>query len=124
VAKTVVKPLKNRHKNGKRGGVTSGSFKPGNRASRGRPKGTPNKVTQEFRETVRQLLEANAGNVGRWLDQVAEDDPARALDLLSKLAEYASPKLGRTEHTGRDGADLPVPTGWVIQPVQPPNRRD
>lgn len=74
----------------------------------GRPKGAPNKVTVEFRETVRALLEDNAENVSRWLNLVAEGDgtedgnpdPGKALDLLAKLAEYAAPKLARTEHVG------------------------
>lgn len=74
----------------------------------GRPKGAPNKVTREFRQTVQKLLDENTDNVGRWLTLVAEGggsehskpDPGRALDLLSKLAEYASPKLARTEHSG------------------------
>jgi len=72
----------------------------------GRQPGTPNKVTQEFRETVKQLLEDNAENVGIWLTQVAigtddsKPEPKGALDILSKLAEFASPKLARTELAG------------------------
>jgi len=75
-------------------------------AGKGRPKGAPNKITQEFRETVKQLLDDNAENVGIWLTQVAagtddsKPDPKGALDILSKLAEFASPKLARTEHAG------------------------
>lgn len=80
----------------------------------GRAKGVPNKATQEFRETVQKLLDDNRENVGRWLTLVAEGDgtdtgkpdPAKALDLLSKLAEFAAPKLARTEHTGVDGGDI------------------
>lgn len=63
----------------------------------------PNRVTVEFRDTVRRLLEENSENVSQWLSQVATDDPAKALDLITKLAEYAAPKLSRQEVTGKDG---------------------
>lgn len=70
--------------------------------------GRPNKGTAEFRDTVRLLLEQNSENVHRWLALVAEGDaganvkpdPAKALDLLAKLAEFAAPKLNRTEMAG------------------------
>jgi hypothetical protein len=83
-------------------------------AGKGRPKGSPNKVTTEFRETVRRLLEDNGENVGRWLLLVAEGDgsengkpdPGKALDLLAKLAEYAAPKLNRTEMVGDGGGPI------------------
>lgn len=79
----------------------------------GRRPGSPNKATKEFRDTVTKLLSDNAENVATWLEQVAtgngdpdKADPAKALDLLSKLAEYAAPKLNRTEHTGEGGGAI------------------
>jgi hypothetical protein len=79
----------------------------------GRQKGVPNKSTIEFRQAVTRVLEDNSENYGKWLKQVAEGhgkgldrakpDPARALDLVAKLAEFAAPKLNRTEVTGKDG---------------------
>lgn len=88
----------------------------------GRPKGVPNKITGEFRDTVKRLLEDNAENVGAWLGSVAQDDPAKALDLLAKLAEYAAPKLARTEVTGADGGPLQVQsiTRTIVDPNAPP----
>lgn len=90
----------------------------------GRRPGSVNKATKEFRDTVTKLLSDNAENVATWLEQVAvgtpevvdadgkvatkgvPGDPGKALDLLSKLAEYAAPKLNRTEHTGADGGAI------------------
>ncbi len=76
----------------------------------GRAPGQPNKVTREFREAVTRLLEDNADNFGVWLEKVADGDasigmradPGKALDLVAKLAEFAAPKLARTEvaHSG------------------------
>jgi len=82
----------------------------------GRSAGTPNKATREFRETINKLLEGNADNVAKWLTIVAEGDlekkikpdPGKALDLLAKLAEFAAPKLARTEHVGDNGGALTV----------------
>lgn len=78
----------------------------------GRVAGTPNKATTEFRQTITALLQKNAANVELWLLQVAEGhgdtkpDPAKALDLMAKLAEYGAPKLNRTEHTGDGGGPV------------------
>lgn len=84
----------------------------------GRQPGSLNKATIEFRQTVQKVLEENASNVGKWLSMVAEGvpagpdgkgvepDPGKALDLMAKLAEYAAPKLARTELTGKDGGPI------------------
>lgn len=102
--------------------ANSGSFVKGEKRPNQGKRG-PNKVTVEFRETVRKLLEDNSENVGRWLTLVAEGDgteqgkpdPAKALDLLAKLAEFAAPKLNRTEHVGEGGG--PVQTVTRIELV-------
>ena len=88
---------------------------------RGRPKGAVNRVTNEFRETVRCLLEDNSQNVSKWLELVAEGDPERdirpdpykALDMISKLAEYATPKLARTELTGDSNKPIEHRVTWA-----------
>ena len=92
---------------------------------RGRPKGVPNRATTEFRDTIRALLENDATNVEKWLKEVAEGDvtsdrkpdPYKALDLMAKLAEYAAPKLARTELIG--DPDAPVVTKMVFEWQEP-----
>jgi len=85
----------------------------------GRVAGTPNKATKEFRDTVTALLEKNSSNVGLWLEQVANGHgetkaaPEKALDLLARLAEFAAPKLARTEHTGKDGEAMKHEFTWL-----------
>lgn len=102
-------------------------------AGPGRPKGLQNKATVEFKQTVTKLLEDNQGNIARWLKTVAEGnseavsagaaenknireiapDPAKALDLVGKLAEYAYPKLARTEVTGPEGGPQELKISWL-----------
>ena len=43
----------------------------------GRPKGSTNKATREFRETIRKLLEDNSENVALWLGKSRRTTRAR-----------------------------------------------
>lgn len=87
---------------------------------RGRPKGAQNKTTKRFRDIINDLIENNAENVPTWLNTVANGDPGNgvkpdpkgALDLLGKLAEFAAPKLSRTEIVG--DPDNPLHTHHTI----------
>lgn len=96
------------------------------RKGRGRPPGSLNKATKTFRETVSRLLEDNAENVSKWLIEVAEGsvekelraDPKGALTLLAQMAEYATPKLNRTEMTGEGGGPVEI-SGIQIKLVKP-----
>lgn len=82
-------------------------FKPGQSGNpNGRKKGVPNKNTKAIREAYQKLTEDNLENMNRWLMQTAQDDPAKAMDLMLRLSEYIIPKLARTELTGNDGDDL------------------
>lgn len=88
-------------------------------AGMGRRKGSVNKATKAFRETINALLEGNAENVGKWLHTVAngdgdmvKPDPKGALTLIAQLAEFASPKLARTEHTGVDNTPIELVVKW------------
>jgi hypothetical protein len=73
--------------------------KGGYREGSGRPKGVPNKVTSKAREALQQLIDEHSENLGKWITEVAAEDPARALEIFAKLAEYTMPKLARTETT-------------------------
>lgn len=79
---------------------------------KGRPKGAPNKSTSIVREAIANLLERNAPNMDRWLNEVADKDPHKALDIIQKLSEYHIPKLARTEVTGLDGAPQQHVVTW------------
>lgn len=69
-------------------------------AGKGRVKGVPNKVTADARAAFGRLLDLSLPRMQRWIDRVAAEDPAKALDTVLKLAEFCIPRLGRIEHTG------------------------
>jgi hypothetical protein len=100
--------------------------KPGERRG-GRKKGTPNKITAVQRAAIQSFLDRNWKNADEMLEDVwhgieiekqmqdgttvvgrLNADPKGALDIMAKFAEFAIPKLGRTEITGEDGGPVRI----------------
>ncbi len=55
------------------------------------------KQIEAIRGKFNEILEDNINNVNSWLQQVAEHDPAKALDLLLKMSNMVVPKLRPVE---------------------------
>lgn len=84
-------------------------------AGKGRPKGSPNKATQDVRKAIAAFAEGTADQFSEWIQTLAygdgdqvKPDPGKAADLWLKAIEYHVPKLGRVEHTGEGGGPLVV----------------
>lgn len=71
-------------------------------------KGTPNRVTSAAREAFLATFGNLEGELEGWIRATAMTDPAKAADLLIRMAEYHFPKLGRTEVAGEGGGAITV----------------
>lgn len=67
-------------------------MKGGKRERAGRPKGTPNKTTQQVKELFAKLLCDNENQIQSLFDRVAIDNPAKAIELFLKMSEFVLPK--------------------------------
>lgn len=70
----------------------------------GRKEGTPNTVTRDLREVVREIVEGNAERI--WHDLEALE-PRERVNAWLKLTEFVLPKLQRVE-TSYDISNLPA----------------
>ena len=71
-------------------GKTKTTFKKGDKIpSR---KGKPNKTTEEARNIFLQIMSNQVDQIEENLTKVAQNDPAKYLDVLSKLFPYFMPK--------------------------------
>lgn len=84
------------------------AFKKGQKGGPGRPKGLPNKTTQQAREAIAMFVDNNAHRLAGWLDEIAAENPQKAFDSFMAVVEYHVPKLARTEMVGDNGGPLVV----------------
>ena len=83
----------------------------GHKKAGGREKGTENKATKDIKAAYKQLIEDNLENLTKWLEQIAMDDPAKAVNIMFALSEYVIPKLARTEtDVTSKGEQVQLPT--------------
>jgi hypothetical protein len=72
----------------------------GRKTGGGSRKGIPNNATRDIRAVFSAFVEHNAERAQELFDQVAEKDPAKALDLLAKMSEFVVPRLSRSTVDG------------------------
>jgi hypothetical protein len=73
---------------------------------RGRPKGVPNKSSEHIKSIFAKLLENNLPKMQEYIQRVANDDPAKAIELMIKISERFVPKLSQQALTDAEGGDL------------------
>lgn len=82
--------------------------------SRGRPKGSKDKVTSAAREAVTKFVELNVDKFQEWLEEIHDrDGPKEAFKCVENLLEYHIPKLARTEVTGKDEGPIEFVVSWA-----------
>lgn len=73
-------------------------FQPGQSGNpNGRPAGKTNVTTGKIKEYYLDLLNNNLDSIQLWLNQTAQEDPAKALDFLLKLSPFVIPKKTETD---------------------------
>ena len=73
------------------------------------PVATRKLANERLRVAICELTDANIESVQQWLDKVATEDPAKAIDFLLRMLEFSVPKLSRVEAqitTGGVSGDL------------------
>lgn len=67
---------------------------------KGKKPGQQNKATLEFKEAVNKLLDFATPQMVGWLEEVAQENPEKALDHVYKFAQFAYPLLARQTLSG------------------------
>lgn len=74
----------------------------------GRPRGTPNRTTQEAKEMLEQIMFGQIDNINEALNSLKEKDYSRYLDACSKLFTYVLPKKTDITSDGKEIQQMPT----------------
>ena len=75
----------------------------------GRPAGGHNADTLAIKKAYTDLISNNLPKVQKWLDAVAKEDPAKALDFLIKLSPFVVPKKTEADLTIENPIKIVIP---------------
>lgn len=67
----------------------------------GKPKGAEAKTTKEAKEIFISIMNGEIDHIQDSLDKIRKNDPAKYLDVLSKLFPYFMPKQVEINATGK-----------------------
>lgn len=68
-------------------------FEKGNKLAKGRPKGSPNRTTEQAKLTIQRAVNGILDTMQSDLQEIKKRDPVRAMELAIKLLEFSVPKL-------------------------------
>lgn len=68
-------------------------FNKEHKLSRGRPKGSLNRTTEQAKVTIQRAVNGILDTMQSDLQEIKKRDPVRAMELAIKLLEYSIPKL-------------------------------
>jgi hypothetical protein len=72
-------------------------FEPGNKMSKGRPRGAVNRSTEMMKVSIARATNRVLDELPRILDEMIKKDPKGAVDLALKMLEFHMPKMSRVE---------------------------
>lgn len=68
-------------------------FEKGNKMGKGRPKGSTNRSTEMMKVNVARAVNLGLDYIKEDYERLRKEDPAKALTILTKLMDFALPKL-------------------------------
>ena len=73
------------------------AFQPGNKLSKGRPKGAVNRSTEMMKLSIARATNRVLDQSPTIMEEMIKKDPKGAVDLALKMLEFHMPKMSRVE---------------------------